>query len=87
MKAYIAKVIIKGSEDTIKIWATSVQNAIDNIVISSEIDGLIEIMEAQSGNVWDFNGDLNELREMRANFSKDDIKMMAISEGAEYKLH
>tara|TARA_B100001250_G_C19812620_1_gene796499 strand:+ start:1211 stop:1465 length:255 start_codon:yes stop_codon:yes gene_type:complete len=83
MKTYLMEVNNAGERTVLKTFANSVAFAIDNMVLLGTVEDIFSIEDVETKRVWDFNGDFNQLKDMRKGLPFDVEKMV---EGEEIKL-
>tara|TARA_A100001015_G_scaffold282001_1_gene345823 strand:+ start:1385 stop:1639 length:255 start_codon:yes stop_codon:yes gene_type:complete len=65
MKEYKLIVRQDNKKETLKSYADSVEEAIDNMILIDSVSHLYLIEEVESKEQWEFNEELNGLRELR----------------------
>lgn len=65
MDEYLVDVEMDNERTTIKTFARTVENAIDNIVQLPSVQKLFNIGNTNTKEIWEFEEDIEELRELR----------------------
>ena len=74
MDEYIATVIIEGNKkpSELKTFGNTPEEVIDNIVQLETVSYLFHIQHTETKEIWDFDADLEPLREIRELIMKTD---------------
>ena len=71
MDEYIVDVEMDNEKQLIKTFARTVENAIDNIVQLPSVQKLFNIGNTNTKEIWEFEEDIEELRELRKNYHQN----------------
>jgi len=62
---YIGNVLIHNKKDILKLWANNSTEAIDTLVALEIVSDIYKITRLKDNKEWEFNGDINFLKELR----------------------
>jgi hypothetical protein len=81
MYEFTCKVILDGQQETIKTFAFSIIEAIDNLVQMEGVDDVFSLTRRNPTKTWDFKGNFKLLKNLRGAVEDETLIIQEITDG------